>query len=337
MKSSNCALLAILSVSLPACWIDNVNVGLVVRGQADGSVDSGPPSNPDAIVLVAPAGPTEDWRMCDGVRVDTMADNGNCGECGVACSATAPSEAQCIAGRCLVTLVSEQPVGSVSDLGFYVSDSTVYFSRYASTTGSLLEVPVGGGSPTLLSVGAGFATHLAEEAGVVYWIDASPGHSAVIARSLADASTSTLASGRFISTNFAIDATRIYFSDYDPTTADYNGNVMSVPTVGGPSTVLAAAQKGAVSIVVDSTNVYWANYYGGTVMKLSLAGGAPVTLATGLRSPTGLAIDTANLYWANEGDGTVVKLPLDGGGAPTVLGQGGEKPAHVAIDGTNVY
>ena len=58
--------------------------------------------------------------------VDTQTDNHNCGACGIACTAPAPSKAQCTAGRCLVTLASGQPLA----FGIAVDATSAYWTNY---------------------------------------------------------------------------------------------------------------------------------------------------------------------------------------------------------------
>ena len=62
-----------------------------------------------------------DKTACNGVCVDTQTENGNCGGCGVVCSAVCPSTARCTAGRCLTTLVVSDWIGSLT-----VDSSSVY-------------------------------------------------------------------------------------------------------------------------------------------------------------------------------------------------------------------
>ena len=69
---------------------------------------------------------------------------------------------------------------------------------------------------------------------------------------------------------------------------------------------VAANQEGPSGLAVDSSTVYWTNYYGGTVMKVATTG-TPVVLAIGQTSPASIAIDSANVYWT--ANGAVMRTP----------------------------
>jgi Stigma-specific protein, Stig1 len=88
---------------------------------------------------------------------------------------------------------------------------------------------------------------------------------------------------------------------------------------------LSLAASEVSGIAVDSTSVYWTNYYvTNAVMKVALGGGTSTTLASGESGSTGIALDATSVYWTNV-DGTVKKVPLDGG-APITLASGQTTP-----------
>jgi hypothetical protein len=112
-----------------------------------------------------------------------------------------------------------------------------------------------------------------------------------------------------------------------------------------------------VSLVVDSTNVYFTDAVG-TVVQAPSGGGTAVTLASGVPGPFGIAVDPAFVYFTNQGaisgsgkDGSVLKVPIaqgspgDGGadsgpgdaGAPTAIATGRKRPQAIAVTATDVY
>ena len=53
-------------------------------------------------------------------------------------------------------------------------------------------------------------------------------------------------------------------------------------------------------MAVDSTSVYWSNFYSGTIGHANLNGtGVKQNLITKVAEPVGLAVDSAHVYWAN--------------------------------------
>jgi len=95
---------------------------------------------------------------------------------------------------------------------------------------------------------------------------------------------------------------------------------MKVAKAGGAPVALASGHHEPTGIAVDSTAVYWADYFttvgdggaiaGGAVFKVPLGGGPTVTLATGQPGPVHVAVDSTSVYWTNAtvDAGTVMKL-----------------------------
>jgi hypothetical protein len=320
--------------------------------------------------LDCPSGELE----CKGACIDTQTDNRNCGRCGGVCSATAPSTAQCVAGRCLVTLYT----GTSEPYDLAIDAKAVYWTGYSN----VMKVPLGGGKPAALASGPGYGIAvdsknvywavdtfanvgaitcvlkvplnggavtsilqpgtesctpmgLAINGDSVYWTNDARG--TVMRAPLQGGKSTTLASGEDYPNGIAVDATSVYWVVVN------EGTVVKAPLGGGKVTVLASGQTIPSRLTVNATSVYWTNwgtydssYTDGTVVQVPLSGGAPTTLASGQFSPNGIAVDASDVYWTNFGDGTVMKVSR-GGGSPVILASGGSGPWDVAVDDTSVY
>jgi hypothetical protein len=111
---------------------------------------------------------------------------------------------------------------------------------------------------------------------------------------------------------------------------------------GGNPTVVASGQRVPDSVVVDQTNVYWANAGspGQGVAKCAVGGCSnPTTLASysGDNEPWGIAVDKTYVYWPDLLAGTVQACFIGGCGNPTILASGQKLVNMVAVDSTSVY
>lgn len=121
---------------------------------------------------------------------------------------------------------------------------------------------------------------------------------------------------------------------------------------GGSPTTLASGRQYA-DIVVDSTNVYWADHasstdMSGSVLAMALGGGAISTVASAQSGPDCLAVSATNAYWKVEecldggticGD-SVVTAPISGGMPTTLTSSLLATPYTIwgmALDAANLY
>ena len=132
----------------------------------------------------------------------------------------------------------------------------------------------------------------------------------------------------------AADGTNVYWSDQDL----QGGSFVTAPAGGGTPTVLAMDLSNPGDIVVDATNVYFANsstLFGTKFWKVPRGGGTPVMVALSPDFGTyEIAVDATDIYWAAYNK--IGKAPLSGGSV-TTFATGQQGAMSIAVDATNVY
>jgi hypothetical protein len=77
-------------------------------------------------------------------------------------------------------------------------------------------------------------------------------------------------------------------------------------------TTLATMQSEPYGIVVDSTDIYWAepgvSSAPGAIVTIPIVGGTSTTLIAGQNYPELLALTPTTLYWTDNGSGSVMAL-----------------------------
>jgi hypothetical protein len=141
------------------------------------------------------------------------------------------------------------PVTLLSGVAFasIAVDST---SLYVGSLSAVLRVPLAGGNPVTLVPRRDNIGGLVADLTNLYWTTTTS-HT-VLSLPLAGGSPVQLyssPSGGFANA-LAVDATSVYFTDWD-------GTVTKVPLAGGSPVTLASGQVSPGAIAVDSTSVYW--------------------------------------------------------------------------------
>jgi hypothetical protein len=211
--------------------------------------------------------------------------------------------------------------------------------------GSIMSMPLGGGTPTVIASEQDGPVTLAVRGGYVYWGTLTG--EAVMSAPVTGGEPTVLAEFESSPIAIAVDDQSVYFATLG-TSGEVAGVVASVPIGGGDVVTIASDQDSPRGIAVDSSNVYWTTA-DGFVMKASIAGGPATQIVTTESLAGALTVDEKNLYWLTPSG--VWTAPLSGlpdGGGPTLIATaqgfnsnedaiGVEGGAWLAVDATYVY
>ncbi|HEX7481632.1 MAG TPA: hypothetical protein VF331_27755 [Polyangiales bacterium] len=239
-----------------------------------------------------------------------------------------------IRGGAAIRLAAIPGGGSQGVQGLAATQTAVIFSAARGSVagrGAIITVPTGGGAATVLASTKGLANALVADEQNVYFVDD-------------EATKSVLLSGGPVQTvaaavpySLGIAGQTLYLADFGP-----NGTVSSVPITGGPVTVLAKDQPGALYPVRCGPDLCWVNAgsgamssSGGTLMQLA-PGGAPVVLTQGLSEPHALVFDGNNFFVTTAGGGLwLLRIPSAGGTPVTAESEQGI--TGLALDESCLY
>lgn len=178
-----------------------------------------------------------------------------------------------------------------------VDATSVYCTSGACCPATVIEVPLGGGTPvTLSSSMQGSPQGIVVHGPSVYWN--AGGLLETLPVSGSGGTPSTLASG-LTGSDIAANGSAVYWTT--------STGIGGLPFSGGSPMTVAIPMNAVQHIAVDDASIYWTDGYDGTVMKAPLAGGTPTTLHQG-DVPSAIAVDSTSVYWTSRSGGTVMRL-----------------------------
>ena len=164
--------------------------------------------------------------------------------------------------------------------------------------------------------------------------DDSSGADVVDAAPMPDAEPAVptvVASSQDLPCCIAVDADALYWLNLG--SEALSGAVLRKAKTDTQPAPLVDEQEYPFGLVVDGSNVYWADSVLGSVLYVAKNGGSAVELATE-QFPWDLAMDTDSIYWSN---GDAIMKVAKSGGMPTELVGGQTEALYVAVDDTHVY
>lgn len=215
-----------------------------------------------------------------------------------------------------------------------VDSQNVYVLTAASAGGSLVSVPIAGGSATTLA--SGLTSHeiyghaIAYDDQNVYFL----ANNAVNAVPKTGGSASMLAAATN-ATGLTVDLTNVYWAT--GAAGASTGSLYAYPIAGGSATAIATGPN-PLDLAVGAGELYWIAS-DGSIDEVATSGGSATTLGHSSAIPTAMAVDSAHAYWTNS-DGTVERISLTGGSATPLDSFAGGQPDGmngIAVDAADVF
>jgi hypothetical protein len=300
-----------------------------------------------------------DQNLCE---TDLTSDGANCGVCGKQCGlGAACTNSTCGAAATQIASLSpgSQPHIAVNASGIFWSDQ-----------GSLLTVPVNGGSPRTVATGfnsCGGTSFALGDSHVYFWMGPNGGGPGGLMKvTVSDGTQTTLVpnpstGASTCPSNMAVDATNVYWAANQASGGQNVFSLYKVPIAGGSVTTLATEPGnggGSTAFALSAMQVIFEPPTSGggsiSLAAVSIAGG-PSTSIPILTGGVGVfTADSSSVYVLNSGcpcgggtngsnssytgppTGSLGKISLDGSPPVTLAQILGETEA-IAVDATHVY
>lgn len=221
-----------------------------------------------------------------------------------------------------------------------VHANRVYSASYGS---SVKVIPKTGGALSNLTPKAAGGLAVAVDDGGVFWSQGIswPGDHYIARTDLDGAPTTVIGSIDHEPTAASLDATHVYWSDFDLTVPALGG-IRRAPRGGGATETLVTGDS-LNGAALDGERVYYlysgssgASWADGALHAVSKTGGAPVLLASPLDGAARVAVDGTHVYWS-EAYGQVIRRVKKTGGPTETLATSDGNPQGIAVDEVAVY
>jgi hypothetical protein len=222
------------------------------------------------------------------------------------------------------------------------NNATVFWTNFGSggaADGSVVSLPLGGGTPSTLVSGRWTPQGIAADDTYVFWAESSQNQ--LLRRPLGGSTTTTLSTGASSSpTAVALGAGTVYWSD---ALVNNMGSVNMAPenTLTATTTV-QGSQDLPQALAVDATYLYWVDFTGmGAVWQYKINGGQKHQVGSADTNPFRVVSDATSAFWIDQGtstgnDGEVLEWHV-ATSSSTVRATTLDQPSALAMDQNAVY
>ena len=229
-------------------------------------------------------------------------------------------------GGAVATLVPDVD----SPVAIAASPAAVCFlSRPAVGLGSVYCAPLPSGPVVTIATGEEGLSAIAIDGSYVYWASALAG--TLVERSLVTGggvAVVATAPGACAPAGLAVDSGFVYFA-----CSGASANVYAAPAAGGSALPLDVPALATCGDVVSEGSRVLVAREAGSIVSVPKVGGASSLFASKLGAPGHMARDAAYLYWTSPSDGVVyARATATPAGAPLAIALGLTAPLGIAVD-----